>query len=190
MPPFVAAKPSPATRAEPSSAKAKAEPSSGVVTADYVIGADDTLQITVWKETGISGSFLVRPDGMISLVLVGELRAAGRTPLQLSQQIQEALKKYVQDPNVTVIVTAATSHRVFVVGEVQHVGPLYLTADMTPLEAIATAGGLSPFANAKHIYILRKSRGKTQRIPFNYKNALKGNDQGILLVSGDTIVVP
>jgi len=138
----------------------------------------------------MSGSFLVRPDGMISLVLIGELRAAGKTPIQLGQQIEESLKKYVQDPNVTVLVIAATSHRVFVVGEVQHVGPLFLSADMTPLEAIASAGGLTSFASAKHIYILRKSGAKTQRIPFNYKDALKGNDQGGFLLSGDTIVVP
>lgn len=156
----------------------------------YVIGADDSLQVTVWKEPTLSGTFPVRPDGMISLVLVGDMPAAGRTPMQLSSDISERLKKYIQDPVVTVVVLAVNSQKIFLIGEVGHVGPVMLTPGMTPLQAIAAAGGLSTFANEKHIYILRGVAGKQQKIPFNYKKALKGDsDQSVLLQPGDTIVV-
>ncbi|ADV81422.1 polysaccharide biosynthesis/export family protein [Terriglobus saanensis] len=168
---------------------ASTTPDAGIA-ANYVIGPDDSLQVTVWKEPSLSGTFPVRPDGMISLVLLGDLMAAGRTPMQLGDDISTRLKKYIQDPNVTVLVAAVNSHRIFLVGEVQKVGPLPLSAGMTPLQAIAAAGGLTAFANSKHIYILRGTQGKQIKIPFNYKSALKGDVQGIALQSGDTIVVP
>jgi polysaccharide biosynthesis/export protein len=159
--------------------------------AHYIIGPEDALQVTVWKEPTLSGTFPVRPDGMISLVLVGDLPAAGRTPMQLSDEITTRLKKYVQDPSVTVLVMAVNSQRIYMMGEVGHVGPVTLAAGMTPLQAIAAAGGLSPFANSKKIYILRGEAGKQQKIPFNYKLALKGDStQDIKLQPGDTIVVP
>ncbi len=165
--------------------------SSGVDSLHYIIGAEDALQITVWREPTLSGTFPVRPDGMISLVLIGDLRAAGLTPTQLGSDISQRLRKFVQDPSVTVQVMAVNSQRIYLVGEVGHVGPVPLTAGLTPLQAIASAGGLSPFANAKHIYILRGTGQTQQKIPFNYKQALKGdNNQTITLRSGDTIVVP
>jgi polysaccharide export outer membrane protein len=157
----------------------------------YVIGADDSLQVTVWREPTISGTFPVRPVGMISLVLIGDLKAAGLTPMQLSENITEKLKKYIQDPSVTVVVAAVNSQRLYVIGEVNKVGPVMITPGMTPLQAVSAAGGLTPFANSKHIYILRGQPGKQQKIPFNYKAALKGdNKQLISLQPGDTIVVP
>jgi polysaccharide export outer membrane protein len=156
----------------------------------YVIGAEDSLQITVWKEPTLSGTIPVRPDGMISLVLVGDLRAAGLTPMALSADISQRLKKYIQDPVVTVVVLGVNSQRIFTVGEVNKVGPVMLTPGMTPLQAIVSAGGLTQFANSKRIYILRTAGGKQQNIPFNYKKALKGDNQGISLIPGDTIVVP
>jgi polysaccharide export outer membrane protein len=157
----------------------------------YVVGPADVLQVTVWKETTLSGSVPVRPDGKISLPLLGDMEAAGLTPQQLAVRITDGLKKFIQDPSVYVVVTAVNSKRVFLLGEVQHVGPLPLTAEMTPLEAIASAGGLTPYANAKHIYILRSSAKGQVRIPFNYKRALKGaSGQEIALLPGDTIVVP
>jgi polysaccharide biosynthesis/export protein len=156
----------------------------------YVIGADDSLQITVWKEPTLSGTIPVRPDGMISMVLVGDLRAAGLTPMALSADIGQRLKKYIQDPVVTVVVLGVNSQRIFTVGEVNKVGPIMMTPGMTVLQAIVTAGGLSPFANSKHIYILRTVGGKQQKILFNYKQALKGENQGVSLLPGDTIVVP
>jgi polysaccharide biosynthesis/export protein len=156
----------------------------------YVIGAEDSLQVTVWKEPTLSGTFPVRPDGMISLVLVGDLRAAGLTPMALSSDISQRLKKYIQDPVVTVVVLGVNSQRIFTVGEVNKVGPIMLTPGMTPLQAIIAAGGLTQFANSKHIYILRTVSGKQQKLPFNYKIALKGDNQGVSLLPGDTIVVP
>jgi polysaccharide biosynthesis/export protein len=171
--------------------QAGAADTSGKDAAHYIIGPEDTLQVTVWKEPTLSGTFPVRPDGMISLVLVGDLPAAGRTPMQLGDEITAKLKKYLQDPGVTVLVMAVNSQRIYMMGEIGHVGPIALAAGMSPLQAIATAGGLSPFANAKKIYILRGEAGKQQKIPFNYKQALKGDStQDIKLQPGDTIVVP
>jgi polysaccharide export outer membrane protein len=156
----------------------------------YIIGPEDSLQVTVWKEPTLSGNFPVRPDGMISLVLVGDLPAAGLTPMALSNDITQRLKKYIQDPVVTVAVLGVNSQRIFLVGEVGRVGPVMLTPGMTPLQAIVSAGGLSQFANSKRIYILRMVSGKQQKIPFNYKAALKGENSGMTLLPGDTIVVP
>ena len=170
--------------------QAGAAEAGGKDAAHYIIGAEDTLQVTVWKEPTLSGTFPVRPDGMISLVLVGDLPAAGRTPMQLGDEITTRLKKFLQDPSVTVLVMAVNSQRIYMMGEVGHVGPIPLAAGMSPLQAIAAAGGLSPFANSKKIYILRTDAGKQQKIPFNYKQALKGDStQDIKLLPGDTIVV-
>ncbi len=199
------ATPAPAKPQVPTNAKTGAEtqqgtqPSvpatAGVAGVDnnrYIIGSEDSLQITVWREPTLSGTFPVRPDGMISMVLVGDLPASGLTPTQLSADISQRLRKFFQDPpSVTVQVMAVNSQRVYLMGEVGHVGPIALSAGMTPLQAIATAGGLSNFANSKHIYILRGTGAAQQKIPFNYKQALKGtNQQQIVLRSGDTIVVP
>jgi polysaccharide export outer membrane protein len=160
-------------------------------TAHYVIGAEDTLQITVWKEPTLSGTVPVRPDGRISMVLLGDLPAAGMTPMNLAADIAQRLKKYIQDPSVSVVVLAVNSQRVFIIGEVGHVGAVSMTAGMTPLQAIAAAGGLSPFARSKSIYILRGTGTAQKKIPFNYKKALKGDDkQDVSLEPGDTIVVP
>lgn len=156
----------------------------------YIIGPEDSLQVTVWKEPTLSGTFPVRPDGMISLVLVGDLPAAGRTPMNLSADITQKLKKYIQDPVVTVVVLGVNSQRIFMVGEVGKVGPVMLTPGMTVLQAIVTAGGLTQFASSKHIYILRTINSKQEKLPFNYKKALKGDNQGVALLPGDTIVVP
>jgi polysaccharide export outer membrane protein len=162
----------------------------GVDASHYVIGAEDTLQVTVWKEPSLSGTVPVRPDGRISLVLVGDMQASGRTPMQLADDITGRLKKYIQDPNVSVLVISVNSQKIFLVGEVGHVGPVMMSAGMSALQAIAAGGGLTPYANAKKIYILRTEAGKQQKIPFNYKQALKGEVQGPELKPGDTIVVP
>ncbi len=165
--------------------------SSLVDAARYIIGPGDTLNITIWREPTLSGAVPVRPDGMISMVLIGDLKAAGFTPMQLSTSIADKLKKFVQDPNVSVVVTGVDSQRVYLIGEVGHVGPINLVGGMSPLQAIAAAGGLSPFANTKRIYILRGQPGKQLKIPYNYKQALKGTaKRDIALEPGDTIVVP
>ena len=176
--------------AAPAAQSAAASPYAGPIdAARYVIGPEDSLQVTVWKEPTLSGTFPVRPDGMISLVLVGDLPAAGRTPMALSTDITLKLKKYIQDPVVTVVVLGVNSQRIFMVGEVGKVGPIMLTPGMTALQAIVTAGGLTQFANTKHIYLLRTVGGKQQKIPFNYKQALQGINEGVTLLPGDTIVV-
>ena len=111
--------------------------------------------------------------------------------MQLGAAIATRLKKYVDDPLVTVTVLAVRVKQVFLIGEVGHVGAVPITPDMTPLQAIAAAGGLTPYANAKKVYILRTVDGKEKKLPFNYKKALKdGDEQGISLLPGDTIVVP
>lgn len=179
----------PSAVAQPSSTSASSA-MSAVDPTRYVIGPEDNLTITVWKEPTLSGSVPVRPDGMISLALVGDLKAAGLTPMQLSSSISDKLKKYVQDPNVTVVVTGVNSQHIYVVGEVNKVGPVNLLAGMSPLQAIAAAGGLSPYANKKHIYILRGDPTKQQKISFDYKRAMKGTmEQDVALQPGDTIVV-
>lgn len=158
---------------------------------EYRIGPYDTLQVTVWKETQLSGAFPVRPDGKISLVLLGDVSAAGVTPMELSAQLTDMLKKYIQDPLVTVTVTAVNSQKVYVVGEVQRIGAIDLTPNMTPLEAIAAAGGLNAYSSGKHAYILRGDPGKQTKIPFDYKKALKGQPgQAVVLQTGDTVVIP
>ncbi len=163
----------------------------GTDPSTYVIGPEDGLQVTVWKEPTLSGTFPVRPDGMISLTLLGDVRASGLTPMQLSDSITQLLKKFIQEPSVSVVVTGVNSRRVYLVGEVNKVGPVPMSAGMTALQAIASAGGLTVFANSKHIYILRADQGKQQKIPFDYKQALKGDSKQLLpLRPGDTIVVP
>jgi polysaccharide export outer membrane protein len=155
--------------------------------ANYVIGADDSIQVTVWKEPNLSATLPVRPDGNISLPLVGDIAAAGFTPMQLAADITVRLKQFVTDPVVNVSVLGVNSKRVFLIGEVMHTGPLAITPGMTVLQAIAAGGGLTPYASKKHMYILRGTR----KIPFDYSKALKKGDmQGVSLVPDDTIVAP
>ncbi len=181
-----------ATKSESSnSAKSSDEVQASNVAPDYVIGADDTLHISVWKEPELTETLPVRPDGKISMPLLNDVTAAGLTPLQLRDEITERLKKYIADPRVTVVVTGMNSRRVFATGEVLHTGPMTLLPHMTVLQALAQAG-FSQFANPKAIYLLRIENGKQQKIPFNYKEVVKGNhpEQNIELKPGDTIVVP
>jgi polysaccharide export outer membrane protein len=163
----------------------------GAAIDSYVIGASDVLTITVWKEPTLSGSLLVRPDGMVSVPLLGDVQASGMTPLQLADQISTKLKKYIQDPNVSVVLTQINSKKVYLLGEVAKKGPMEMTPGMTLLEAISSAGGLTDYANTKKMYILRDDAGKHEKIPVHYKEALKGNSElNLVLKSGDTIVVP
>lgn len=158
---------------------------------NYILGTDDGIMVHVWKEPTISGPLVIRPDGRISLPLVGDLPAAGMTPMALANEISDGLKKFINDPSVTVTVTAVNSRKVYLTGEVVRQGPVPLTHQLTMLQAISMAGGLTPYANRKKIYILRGTEGKQVKIPFNYTKAVKeGNQQGVVLVPGDTIVVP
>ncbi len=159
----------------------------------YVIGATDMINIFVLKEPTLSSASTipVRPDGMISMPLLGDIKAAGKTPTQLADEITIKLKKYVLDPNVTVTVQGMNSKIVYLIGEVGRPSPIGMTPGMTLLQAIATAGGLTPYANSKKIYILRNDGGKQQKIPVQYKQALRGDGSfNLTLNPGDTIVVP
>jgi polysaccharide biosynthesis/export protein len=173
-----------------SQSKEPASPAS-VAGPDYVIGADDNLHISVWKEPELTNTLPVRPDGKISMPLLDDVQAAGLTPMQLATSLTEKLKKYLADPRVTVVVTQMNSQRVYVLGEVLHTGAMPLLPNMTVLQALATAG-FTQFANTKGIYILRTNNGKQQKLPFNYKQVVKGDDmaQNVSLKPGDTIVVP
>jgi polysaccharide export outer membrane protein len=159
----------------------------------YIIGNSDVLAITVWKEPEISRSIPVRPDGKISLPLVGELQATGRTPLQLEQEISGKLKSYITNPDVTVIVQQINSEKFNVLGRVAKPGSYPLTASTTVLDALATAGGFMDFAKQKGVYILRRSPGGSQtRLNFNYKDVIKGKhlEENVKLEPGDTVIVP
>lgn len=157
------------------------------VGATYVIGAEDVLLVSVWKEQDLTNTLPVRADGMISLPLLNDVQAAGLTPMQLADSITEKLKKYISDPHVTVVVTQMNSKRIYMTGEVMHSGSMNLLPDMTVLQALASAG-FTQFANTKGIYVLRGQK----KIAVNYKRLIKGEgmDQNVLLKPGDTIVVP
>src|ERR1700722_12077065 len=163
-------------------------------TADpnYVIGDQDVLDISVWKEPEVSRVVPVRPDGKISLPLLNDVQAAGLTPGALAQQITESLKKYVTNPQVTVIVTTINSQRVYLLGEVSRPGAFPMIPGMTVLQAISSGGGFTQFARTKSIYVLRNENGKQVKYPFNYKEVINGKkpEQDIALKAGDTIVVP
>jgi polysaccharide biosynthesis/export protein len=163
-------------------------------TADpnYVIGAQDVLEIDVWKEAELTRAVPVRPDGKISLPLLNDVQAAGLTPTQLSEELTTELKKFITDPQVTVIVTEINSQRVYILGEMMRPGAYPLLPGMTVLQALSSAGGFTPFANMKKIYVLRGAGGKQEKFPFNYKDVVKGKsaEQNIVLKAGDQIVVP
>jgi polysaccharide export outer membrane protein len=168
------------------------QPLSSGKAPDYVIGTEDVLDINVWKEPEVSRTVPVRPDGKISLPLLNDVQAAGLTPMQLGAVVTEQLKKFVAQPQVTVIVTTINSRRVYVLGEVNRGGYIPLMPNMTVLQALSSAGGFTQFANQKQIYVLRYEDGKQIRYAFNYKQAVQGKDgtQNIILKPGDTIVVP
>jgi polysaccharide biosynthesis/export protein len=190
--PVLSATPAPVQAPPPVAAHSTTAPGTPLkLDPTYVIGPDDSIMVTVWKEPTLSGNLPVRPDGMISITLLGDVPAAGRTPMVLAAELTERLKKFVNDPTVTVSVLAVNSKRVFMAGEIGRVGPLALTSDMNPLQAILASGGLSPYASKTKIYILRTIQGKQKKLIFNYKKAIKDGDmQGITLLPGDTIVVP
>jgi len=159
----------------------------------YVIGADDVLAISVWKEPDVSRSVPVRTDGKISLPLIGELQAGGQTPRQLEQEITKRLQSYISEPEVTVIVQDAKSQRINILGMVARPGSYLLTGSTTVLDSIAMAGGFKDFAKQKTIYVLRTSEDGTQkRLPFNYKEVIKGRnpEQNVRLLPRDTVVIP
>ena len=157
---------------------------------EYVIGPEDVLHIAVWKENDLTATLPVRPDGKISLPLLNDVQASGLTPQQLADSVTEKLRKYIADPRVTVVVTAINSKRIYLVGEVSHVGATPMLPNMTVLQALSSAG-INQFAKTKGIYVLRTENGKQEKLPVNYRKLIKGDvQQNYTLQAGDTIVVP
>lgn len=182
----------PASPANPA-ASPKMPASAPPAITDYVIGPEDLLQITVWKNESLSRALAVRPDGKISMPLLHDVQAAGLTPMQLQEKLAIALGEFMPNPEVAVTVTDVRSYRISVLGEVQKPGVLQLKSDTTVLEALALAGGFRDFASPSKILILRKNGdGQTQKIPFNYNRVVKDNraEGNVTLKSGDVVVVP
>ncbi len=160
---------------------------------NFIIGNDDVLAISVWNEPNMTKSVPVRSDGKISLPLVGEIQAAGRTPMQLELDITEKLKNFITAPQVNVIVQQVNSRKFNVLGEVGRPGSYPLTTSTTVMDAIALAGGFRDFAKKSNVYVLRKSRdGSESKLKFNYKEFIKGknSDQNVKLEPNDTVIVP
>jgi polysaccharide export outer membrane protein len=169
----------------------RAHPTQTALPDDYTLQAGDKLRIEVYKDPQLSQSVQIRPDGKITLPFVGDVAAMGLTPIDLRARVTTALKDYVNNPIVTVIVVEGTAPTAYVVGEVNHPGPITLQGNMTVLQALSVAGGLKDFANAKNIRILRKGAAGPQSIPFNYRDAIKGAAAAsVALQPGDTVVVP
>jgi polysaccharide export outer membrane protein len=180
-------------------ATAPANPPAPVVAApgvtmppEYTIGADDVLSVIFWRDKELTADVTVRPDGKISLPLLNDVQARGLTPAQLKDRIVEESKKYVEDPNVTIVVKEIRSRKVFITGEVKKPGPYALTGSMTVLQMISISGGLGDYAKSEKITIVRNENGKPVSFRFNYKEVIEGKKlaQNIELRPGDTIIVP
>ena len=177
----------------PASTAAAAAAKAGVAPpTDYVIGPDDHLSIFFWRDKGLSADVVVRPDGKISLPLLNDVEAAGFTPEQLRLRVTEDAKRYIEDPNATVVVRQINSRKVFITGEVEKPGPYPLTAPTTVLQLISMAGGLKEYANGKKIVVMRVENGRQMGYAFNYKAVInrKNMKQNIELKPGDTVLVP
>ena len=186
------AAPAPAATAAPANQNADASAPAKPHDNSFVIGNDDVLAINVWKEPDISRSIPVRSDGKISLPLVGEVQAAGLTPLSLEKEIAIRLKNYISEPEVTVMVQQVNSQKFNILGQVVKPGSYMVVNSLTVLDAIALAGGFRDFAKQKSIYVLRQGSAGESRLAFNYKEVSQGKNmsQNIKLQPGDTIIVP
>lgn len=158
----------------------------------YVIQPNDLLEIFVWKEPDLTRKVLVRPDGRISFPLVQDLQAAGISPGELKTEIEKRLKEYLKSPNVTIIVEAIQSYRVYVVGKVQKPGVLSVEKPISVLQAVALAGGFQDYAKDTEMAVIRNYGKENIVFEFNYKDVIHGKkpEQNILLRSGDVVVVP
>jgi polysaccharide export outer membrane protein len=182
-----------ASESSPSTTQAQTTAANRAHNSSFVIGNDDVLAISVWKEPELSKSVPVRSDGKISLPLVGEIQATGRTPLQLEQELSTKLQSFVNSPEVTVIVEEIHSKKFNIVGEVVKPGSYSMAQAATVMDAIAIAGGFRDFAKKTGVYILRKAPdGSQTKIGFNYKDFIKGKnpEQNVKLEPNDTIIVP
>lgn len=159
---------------------------------NYQLGPEDVIDVAVWKEPELTKQIVIRPDGKISFPLIGEIQAAGKTVRQLREGISERLEKYVTEAQVTVILLKAQHYRIYVLGKVNKPGEFVVARPATVMQALAMAGGLTPFASPGKIVILRRNGDKEQVFPFDYKAVAKGQslDQNRILLPGDVVVVP
>ena len=169
-----------------------AAPAAAGATADYVIGPTDVLSIVVWGERDLSSEVTVRPDGKISLPLINDVVAAGLTPEQLRRRLTDSAKRFVESPEVTVVVRQVNNNRAFIMGQIRTPGPYVLSGPTTVLQLMAMAGGFTDFADRKHVLITRVENGVQRSFSFNYDDVIKRQDmrQNLILKAGDTIVVP
>lgn len=174
------------------SASADGAPAGVPLPRGYVIGAEDVLSIVFWRDQELSAEVVVRPDGKISLPLLKDIQAAGYTPEELTAVIVKAASRFISRPTAAVMVKAIHSRKVYIVGEVVKPGTFELPGEMTVLQLIAMAGGLADFAKASQIVVVRSENGREIRLPFNYKDVIKGKnpEQNLVLRPGDTVIVP
>jgi polysaccharide export outer membrane protein len=186
------AKTSKPTADHSSKASQPAKSDQGEPQTQYTVGDSDVLHVNVWQEPEVTQNVVVRPDGNISLPLINEVQVSGMTIPQIQNLIAEKLKSFVNDPNVTVTVLEVHSKHVFITGEVTRPGDYPLTTQITVVQLIAQAGGLTPFAKSESIVILRMVNGAQQSLKFKWKEVMHGKntEQNIVLQPGDTVVVP
>ena len=168
----------------------KAAADAPAIDEEYRLGPGDKLRIEVYKDPQLSQSAQIRPDGKITLPLIGDVAASGQTPLELRDSIAASLKEFITNPTVTVIVVEALASQVFVMGEVTHPGPVQLHGPTTILQVLAVAGGFKEFANTKDVRVMRSTANGVQTLRFNYKDAVNGDAKPLFLRSGDTVIVP
>ena len=172
-----------------SAADPPTKPDTSPINGEYRLGAGDKLRIEVYKDPQVSQSVQIRPDGKITLPLVGDIEATDRTPIELRDQITKSLREYMTNPVVTVIVQEAVSAQVFVTGAVAKSGPVPIFGPLNVIQALAMAGGFNEWANKKDVRILRQGPTGIQTIHFNYQELINGEGKPIYLKAGDTIVV-
>ena len=172
--------------------KAPSDAPAATLPAPYKIQPNDTLEVFVWKEPDLTRKVIVRPDGRISFPLIQDMPASGVSPAELKEEIEKKLKEFLDAPNVTVMVEAIQSYRIFITGRVAKPGAVSIERPITVLQAVALAGGFQEFANSSEITILSTSDGKNSLARFSYPDVIKGKnlDQNILLKSGDVVNVP
>lgn len=158
----------------------------------YLLGPEDAIEISVWKEPDLTKQLVVRPDGKITYPLIGEVQASGRTVKQLQEEILKRLEKYVTDAHVTVILLKAQNYKIYVTGKVNKPGDFMIGKPVNVMQAISMAGGLTPFASPGSIMVLRTVSGREETYPFNYKDVAQGLmlEQNRTLLPGDVVVVP
>ena len=181
----------PNVQGQPAPAGQNPAPAAVALPTGYAIGVDDLLTVSFWQDKELSAEVVVRPDGKISLPLLGDVAAVGLTPEQLSTVVEKAASKFITEPDATVIVREVRSRKVFVVGEVVRPGVVLLNAEMNVLQVLASVGGLLEFADKSDLTIVRTENGQERRFKFNYSEVLRGRRMGqnIPMQPGDTILV-